>query len=501
MRNLNKTILTILFCLLTQHSWADFNISASRISKTGLRTDYAQSFSSPKLFSIPDALSMQVGQPGNNTALFRFSLGNGSEVSCIYLGDGSRASSSNSCSYNGTLYRFNFCTLSSNYAACTINPTALNGCKNDPKRNLLFAAGDTIIASSIRLELTGADNCTTQSQISMTLKNYSDACGGIAWSTIQLMGPLSCPRTTSQGLAMLGNGNTLLGHGFSISAPLAGNGLFLTGNNVTVDSVKINGISNGSGILAFDTNSLVVQNSETRSNLIGITVSSYNTDTSAVKIISNNISNNSLFNLRFIGSELHKAQSPMIQLNNLGGAGDFAIALDAGDVRIYGTDGNSFKDSTEGISFNGKNLTVDGIDFSTAGLKGAAIFVTSADNVTVTNSKFGTSAPALSSQQRIAGHFYNIRQNLNLYKNVATKLDVGFKLAIDLGFKTSVYATCNTLTSNTVAGLMIQSYSPTNSFKLLNIGSNNLSYNPKGYGIWIVDRTKYDAGYFYDNKF
>ncbi len=245
--------------------------------------DYSAQFLEEKSLLIAESITVRSGRSGTHWATFRFTNTNEDEndVTCFYQGQG-QSTRSNNCttnSTNGFTYRFQYCmrTSTSTSLDCRGNPNK-PPCRDTTAHTKLHFQPDLSLgqyqefhAKALYLSILNGDNGCPATAVSLTLKTPSVAvtCGSVLDQSHTLTSDITCPERKLPLLTIIGTNVVFDGAGFELSGPQAKVGLLLLGENITVRNLKISGEKYGIGILAHQTNGLVVHHTDVDQRGIG----------------------------------------------------------------------------------------------------------------------------------------------------------------------------------------------------------------------------------------
>ena len=433
---------------------------------SGLGVLYQSQFSSKQFLAIPSSIALSFTSGSLVPSVLTLTLYNAdaSDSVCTYQNP----------ALSGATYSYSF-------SNCTQSSTSLG-----------TSAYDSVTADSLSLKFQNPVS-TQVTQISFNLNGLTSACHAGFAGNMHLLGPVSCPSSTG---VILSNINpaygtmTFDGHGFSLSAPQATVGLYLQGMNLKVKNLIIDGLTNGIGILTYNTNNLTIQSSECASNSIGIQVYSDTNASYGSVFTQNKLSSNSMFGLRFTGSVY--SNNPTITNNDFSQSGGYALAIYGDGLNMSDSQANIYTGSSSGLYLSGGNFNLSNLNLSGAQIKQTPVFATDA-YITINNSNLTPSSVADSTQQRIGLHLYKIK-TANISQLQVVGADVAIKIATDSGVASSVSVTNSTLTQSIVAGFMIQSYDGSG-FGSINIQNNDLRQNPSNMAIWSAPYAGHSGSY------
>ncbi len=216
-------------------------------------------------------------------------------------------------------------------------------------------------------------------------------------------------------------------------------------------------------------------------------------DTTGIEVVDNDLSANAFSGLILKGDG-KQTDEPLITGNNFANCGGYAIAADAKNATFSRKQKNYFKGVRSALYLANGNFVVKGLDLSGSGATAPQIFVESAKSLTVSKVNLSYSAPATSSQERVALHLYRVGE-VSISGLVVNGADVGLKVATEQGTNTSLKMAGSSINHSVMAAVMLQSYDDT-ALGLVRIQGNDFSNNPAGYAVWQVGTTALGAGSF-----
>ena len=436
---------------------------SNQIPNNGQAALYQDTFSGKQFFQIPGIVYINYSVPAPaststqsyvvpNTVTLTLSNANSSDTLCVYT---------QSSSYT---YAFTSCSQGTN--ALSVN------------------ANDTLSADSISLKFTTITSklFTSVTGISFQLVNLIPVCSGAFSNNAHLLGSAVCGSATGALINMTNPANNSIvfdGHGNSISAPAASIGIYAQGYGITLRNIIISGMTNGIGALAYNTNSLNVQNSQFASNAIGMQIYSDTYNSWGAVVSNNKLNSNAYFGLRICGSAF--SNSPTISNNDFSKSGGYALSIYGDGITISDTQSNNYSGSSNGLYLSGGNINVQNFSLATAAILNCPIYATNA-YLTINNTNLTPSSTPSLNQTRVGLSLYQIK-TANISQLTVSGADVAVKIATDSGVQSGVAINSSTLTQSVVAGIMAQSFDNT-LFGYINIQNSNLKLNPPNFAIW-----------------
>ncbi|MFZ4713199.1 MAG: hypothetical protein ACOYL6_05795 [Bacteriovoracaceae bacterium] len=282
-------------------------------------------------------------------------------------------------------------------------------------------------------------------------------CGDIITTSITVGNDLVCPGNIPYAIKVIGRDVVINGNNHTISAPDAVTGIFVQGDQITVNNYTINNIINGSGIFAFDSEGLKILNNNLSNNFIGLKVSSQNIVLNNITIFGNIITDSILFAIKTEFSGSGAVNYPVITENDLSRSGNYALYLMATNVELNSDHSNIYTGSNNGIYLALGNFVIHDFDMSQSGAKKIQIFIDSAIYVSVTNVNVTGSQPIAPSQERIGIDLYRVG-TFEIKNVIASYNDAGIKFENELGTTPSGFVQNCTFIDDTTAGILVVSY-------------------------------------------
>lgn len=279
-------------------------------------------------------------------------------------------------------------------------------------------------------------------------------CGDTVTSSMALANDLHCPATTGFVLRIVGNNIKFNGNGHKITAPNAAAGVFTQGNSIHVTGIKVNGIRQGHGILAYDSPGIKISGNNFSWNLIGILLYSDVKESNHAWISHNTAVSNGLFGIRTEFDLPGNIDQPHIKENNFSNSGSYAMLVNAKSYELTGSDNNNFSGSASGIYLAKGDFYVHDLSLAYSRIQKVGIFVDSAPKTYLWNVDVSNTMPAEPSQERVGLDLY--RSGLfEIAGLTATRNDVGIRMETALGSKPSGIITLSRFSSNILAGIYV----------------------------------------------
>ena len=344
--------------------------------------------------------------------------------------------------------------------------------------------GDLILADTVSMSVLSCTNgsCSIDSSAGSLFSNALQACGGTANNSLHFLASLNCP-DSSAPLTVVGNSLVVDGRGHGIVAPNAKNGLYVAGKNIAVQYLTISNVTGGNALFAYNSDGLQVLNSTFNGNGIGVQLYVDSINASAIKISNNQLAANSSYGIKITGDNGYLVNLPSITNNDFSSSGDFALWLEANNVQLSGTDGNTFTNSLNGIYFTGGGISLNALNLANSGIMHTALMGSGAQTVAINSCDFTNNTPANSNQERVAVKLYRVI-NSQINALTVSSSDVGVKISTDSGVIPNLSMANSSFSRTVVTGVMIESYDATP------IGTVRMSGNTFCQPVWVVPGTK-----------
>ena len=326
-------------------------------------------------------------------------------------------------------------------------------------------------------------------------------CGDTITQSTTLASDLDCRGVTGIALTFSGDGLTLDGAGHRILGDRAAIGLLIKGTHQKVKNLIVDGLSSGTGILAYDTPSLSVENNQLTRNSIGLFIYAERADVIGVSAQLNQLSCNSLTGIRTLNGPGVWVIRPTFKNNLIARTAGYALMLQGDQIAVSGSDGNRFDQSLGAFYFGGGSNRLSGVDFSDQNIQTNPVMGAIAQALRVEDSNFSVSSGASSTSDRTGIHFYDVG-TAEAYGNSFQNYTNGIVLAVDATQSPSAslpvpFATAdfqrNRFSSSRVSGVLIHSEDST-PLGVLTIQQNDYTHNAPGRSNQMVAGTTIGAG-------
>jgi hypothetical protein len=308
-------------------------------------------------------------------------------------------------------------------------------------------------------KLSDCDDGVKQSR-SQSPPTQAIQCGQTLTANTDLTADLSCPNTTGFALKIIGNNITVNGHGHQIIAPQAASGIYVQGSSDTIQDIHSNGITQGSGIFAYDSPGVKIENSDFSGNETGILLDAETTDMNQVSVAGNTAQGNSMFGIRTSQEGSGIIDSPSIKNNDFSKSGSYGMYIQAQSYKVQGKDGNSFLHSLDGIYLKDGSFSILNIALGVQLIQEVEILVDSAASFQATSLDVSTQLPPQPSQERIGLDLYRVAQ-FDIDELFSWNNDVGLKLTTEQGVSSAGTIDNSSFFFNTVAAIMVTSFDST----------------------------------------
>ncbi len=307
-------------------------------------------------------------------------------------------------------------------------------------------------------------------------KTQTVQCGDTITSSITLKNDLYCPDTTGSALYIIGDNISVNGNGKKIYAPNASSGIFVQGNGNSVSGFQVNGISQGYGILAYESSGLTLSLNDFSNNLIGVMLYADQKSMSKDKVFGNVVRNSTLFAIRSGSDGAGSIIDPAISWNDFSNSGSYAMQIKASIYNISDYDYNLLFASRNGLYLSGSQINISNFSLTKHNIKETGIFIDSATNVNISGIDLSSNVTGDSNQKRMGMDLYRV-QNFSINGLKSNNNDVGLKFETELG--TSPHGTVSNcqFKNAVVSGVMIVSYDATSYGDLLFVNNDYSNTN------------------------
>lgn len=317
------------------------------------------------------------------------------------------------------------------------------------------------------------------------------SCGDVITESITLGNDLNCPDTTGYALKIIGDHIKVDGERHVIYAPRAVAGVYVQGTGVTLSSIRVQGVSGGSGVFAYDSPGLTLNQNSFSNNGTGIYLYAEKTVMKDVRVSRNTASKNTLFGIRTGQDGSGSIVDPYISGNDFSESGSYAMFIDASHDVLGLCERNNLTRSTNGIYLKGGVFLIHNLSLSREEIQKTAIFVDSAKSLTATNLDLSSVLPVDSNQERFGLNLYRVG-SFAIRNLVSNHTDVGLKLDTDSGVSSHGSIRSCVFWNNAFAGIMIRSYDGT-PYGVLDFAHNRFLENSPASKIFTTAGTVWTA--------
>lgn len=283
------------------------------------------------------------------------------------------------------------------------------------------------------------------------------ACGDIITASITVANDLNCPSVTGYALQVVGSNITINGNGKKIKAPNAAAGLYVEGDNVTIANFDIQGVEDGHGMMGYNTSEIKILSNNFSNNRIGIMLYADDEVKNPI-VMANKAVSNSFAGIEMFYDEPGTIKNPKIFLNDFKASGEFAMYLKADDVELKGL--NDLSGSTSGFYLSGGDFKIEDMTLAGQLIKKRHFMVDSVKSISFKDVNLTSIAPATADQDRIAIDMYRV-EKFALEDVVLKNSDVGLKIATDGGVATAGTIKDTQFQGQSFAGLYMVSWDDT----------------------------------------
>ena len=286
------------------------------------------------------------------------------------------------------------------------------------------------------------------------------SCGDVITESVAMAADLNCPDSWGFAISVKGDGVILDGNGKKIIAPNAIAGVFVQGNNDTIQNLSVNNLAQGQGVFAYDSPGLRLTKNDFSKNQVGLLLYAEQTLMNLVQVDNNVLSDSALFGIRAGQDGAGQIVSPVISSNDLSRAGSYAMRLQVTSLDLSDANANLLTDSVGGLYLKDGSFSLHDLSLKGHKIKKAAIFADSAASVRCSNLDVSSDLPAQPSQERVGLDLYRA-QRFTIDRLTAKGNDQGFRLETEGGVSTGGTIGCSVFASNTVSNIGIVSYDGT----------------------------------------
>ncbi len=257
-------------------------------------------------------------------------------------------------------------------------------------------------------------------------------CGIIIDKNTTMTEDLDCPDYRGFAVQILGDNITLNGKGHKINAPKATAGIFMNGKHNTVLNTKVNGLTEGFGILAYNSPEAGILLNDFSDNWVGIVFFADNTTANNVQIINNKVLRSTAFAIRVQQDAPGVIDAPQIEKNDLRSSRDFAVYLKVQSFELQDQNNNMIAESGNGFYLKEGNFNIHDLSLANQSIKKRSLFFDNASAVVINNVNVTTRAPATEDRERVGIALYQ-SPNFQINQVTAQGLDAGIYLSTEQG--------------------------------------------------------------------
>lgn len=257
-------------------------------------------------------------------------------------------------------------------------------------------------------------------------------CGMIIDKNTTMTEDLDCPDYRGFAVQILGDNITLNGKGHKIIAPKATAGIFMNGKHNTVINTKVNGLTEGFGILAYNSPEAGILLNDFSDNWVGIVFFVDNTVANNVQIVNNKVLRSSAFGIRALQDSPGVIESPQIEKNDLRNSRDFAVYLKVQSFELQDQNNNLIAESGNGFYLKEGSFNIHDLSLNNQSIKKRSLFFDNASFVAINNVNVTTRAPATEDRERVGIALYQ-SPNFQINQVTAQGLDAGIYLSTEQG--------------------------------------------------------------------
>jgi hypothetical protein len=293
-------------------------------------------------------------------------------------------------------------------------------------------------------------------------KKVTVNCGDRIEESVEIVNDLYCPNTT--GFALIIAGKNISVKGKKIVAPNAAAALYVEGSNISIRGFDAQGVTDGYGVLAYNTPGIRIKDNNFSNNHIGIMVYTDGLALNDIKIEDNKATHSKVAGIRTGFDAPGEVNNPYISENDVSYSKSYSLLIEAKNLTNL-TDDNNMRNSANGIYIEGEQVLLRNLDFSSDSERcrrnrtnnsvfGVTIFIANALNVNVSNVNVSNRRAG---EETIGLDLYRVA-NFNIRGLVADYNMAGLKLETELGTAPSGTVSSCSFKRNGLAGVLIQSY-------------------------------------------
>jgi len=362
--------------------------------------------------------------------------------------------------------------------AITVTGSTVGGSVQASGAGVVTTTGSIINDSSLVI----ADVCIADDTVDPPLVTALE-CGDVLTVDIVMTTDLDCTDYTGVALTLSGENISFNGNGNHLIAPDSPVAFAIQGNGNTFENLEITSHEQGTGVSAYDTHDLIVQNNTIHNSNIGIKVYSENNNLENLVVAGNQAKDSALFGLYLNNSKIgNSVQNATIENNDFSGASSYAMHLSIENHSFTQTDNNNISNSMNGLYLTEGNFNIDNWNMSGANIQKTTIMGFAAQSIIVNNIQIDGNGGGPTQEEQ--GIHICLTGVLDVRNSSIRGVDVGIMIGVLNGVETNFSAFDNVLTYNTLSGILIESIDGVTPFSLVELSNNDISGYYTGYGFW-----------------
>tara|TARA_B100001971_G_C18268010_1_gene596150 strand:- start:5691 stop:6632 length:942 start_codon:yes stop_codon:yes gene_type:complete len=281
----------------------------------------------------------------------------------------------------------------------------------------------------------------------LSLSNvYALNCGDTITTKVRLTEDLDCSEYTGYAALIIKENGILQGNDFSIIAPNTSAVIYAEGGDIRVRRTNIIGSENNIGVMGYNVQKLVVNNSNIDGAYIGVdyyTEDSYACD--RLRVSNSHVRNNE-YAVRVNAPNCDYV--PRFVNNDFSNSKSFALNITSKRIRLVEKQNNIFDGSSNGLLLKSDELIrIKDLDLSNAQIAGSLIYVYSSAKLVVDGAKLANGYEGI--------HAYDVA-DVRIRNVLAENMQTGIKV-VNESVTTSLKVR-NTETNGNNIGLLIAKY-------------------------------------------